>query len=77
MELFLLWCVVCGGIGAAIGSWKSRLLGGFVLGLLIGPLGWLLVAVGPSMGRKCPECKGDVPMGATKCKHCGSELPLA
>jgi len=30
----------------------------------------------PQKERKCPKCLGEVPSGATKCKHCGSKLPL-
>ncbi len=30
----------------------------------------------PAATKACPYClSGDLPMGATRCKHCGSELP--
>lgn len=71
----VLWILVGGGIGAAIGARKNRTAFGFVVGFIIGPIGWLIVLVMPSNFPKCPACKGDVIPGATKCKNCGSDLP--
>lgn len=32
----------------------------------------------PAPTKSCPDClSGDLPMGATKCKHCGSTLAAA
>jgi len=28
------------------------------------------------IAAKCPYCKGELPGGATKCLHCGSDVPL-
>lgn len=44
-----------GLVGAAIGSAKGRFLGGFVLGMLLGPIGWILVAVGPNYKATDPK----------------------
>lgn len=74
MVFLLFWAVIAGGIGAAIGQKKGRAGEGFVLGLLIGPLGWLLVAVGKSQGPKCPHCHGEIDKGVTKCRHCGGDI---
>lgn len=68
------WPIVGGLIGAAIGQSKNRIAGGLILGLLLGPIGWLLVAVGPNNNPKCTACKGTVEKGATKCKNCGTDL---
>lgn len=62
-------------IGTAIGARKNRTGFGLVVGLLLGPIGWLIVLLMPSNFPKCPACKGDVVKGATKCKNCGSDLP--
>ncbi len=70
----LFWLIIFGGIGALIGRNKKRELAGFLWGMFLGPLGWLLVAVGPDYSRKCPDCKGKVPDDAKKCKHCGATL---
>ncbi len=40
-------------VGAAIGWWRDgRWLAGLVWGLVLGPLGWLVTAFGPSRVRK-------------------------
>jgi len=71
---FLLWMVVFGGVGATIGARKTRVFAGFMWGILLGPIGWLLIAAGPNYGPQCPACKGSVPTDATKCMHCGADL---
>jgi len=43
--VFILWCVIGGGVGGAIGSAKGRGAEGFVLGLLLGFIGWIIAAV--------------------------------
>jgi Short C-terminal domain len=42
-------CFISGLIGAAIGEKKGRKGAGFFFGILMGPLGWLLIAVGPNL----------------------------
>ena len=42
-------------IGLAIGQTRGRPLAGFFLGLLIGPIGWLLVLVGPNPKKEKEE----------------------
>ena len=71
---FWMWLILGPLIGAAIGQNKGRLGAGLFFGLLLGPIGWLIVAVGPDNRRKCPQCKGAVPEGASKCMHCGATL---
>jgi hypothetical protein len=44
--------VLCGAVGAWIGHRRGRRTEGLVLGLLLGPLGWLWVGMAPS--RKAP-----------------------
>lgn len=36
-----------GLIGAAIGRRKNRVVAGFIFGFILGPLGWLIVLLGP------------------------------
>ena len=76
-ETYLIyWIVINALIGGAIGARKKRVGAGIIFGILLGPIGWILVAAGPNMGPKCPECGGDVVTGARKCKNCGSDLPM-
>jgi len=71
---FVILMVVNPGVGAIIGQRKNRILAGIFFGLFLGPIGWIIVGFGPSCGPKCPECKGDVILGARRCKNCGSVL---
>lgn len=80
MELtsyLLFWCLIGGLIGLLIGQTKGRSGAGFFFGALLGPIGWLVVAAGPNLKAKCPECGGVVVPGARKCKNCGSDLSVA
>jgi F0F1-type ATP synthase assembly protein I len=42
---FVCWIAIGGGVGALIGSSKGRGPLGFVLGLLLGIIGWIIMAV--------------------------------
>ena len=83
-KIQLLVFIVCGigvfgGIGYAIGDPKGRGFFGLWLGLLLGPIGWIVIGLlgreGVDQERECPECLGSVPAAARKCRHCGSDLP--
>src|SRR5690349_15324810 len=52
MEIFIIAWVIFGLIGAAIGSSKGLGCAGFLLGVLLGPIGLIIVAVmqGPASG---------------------------
>lgn len=69
--------LLCGVVGALIGHRRGRRTEGLILGLLLGPVGWLWVAVAPSRKPVCPECKGEVAAGARRCKNCGALLVTA
>ena len=63
-------------IGLLLGSGKGRSFMGFVLGLLLGPIGWVIVICLSNVKFKCPHCGGGMPSGNfTVCRHCGRELP--
>ncbi len=76
--------IICGFIGRTVGERKGRAEAGFLFGALLGPIGILIIAVGPDVkaeqealrARKCPACKGIVPDDARKCMHCGEALPI-
>lgn len=78
-DLILISCFVFGwfvssAIGYLIGRTRKREAFGLLMGFLLGPIGWLIVALLPKIGAKCPSCLGVVNDGATKCVHCGSSL---
>jgi len=43
--VLIFWCGVGGLVGALIGSGKGRAVAGFWLGLLLGIIGWIIVAL--------------------------------
>jgi hypothetical protein len=46
--LGLVWALVCGGLGYACGAGRGRGGAGFMLGIFLGPLGWLLALFLPA-----------------------------
>ncbi len=61
-------------IGWTIGRSKGREAFGFAMGLLLGPIGIVIVAILPAEGRRCPFCCGVIPKAAVTCMHCTKEL---
>ena len=74
--MIIIGVVVSAGIGHIIGASRGR-NDGWAWGLFLGPFGWIISALLPRDGRKCPECLGVVPDGARKCLHCGESLGLS
>lgn len=75
MELLLVFWLLAILVATKIGMNKGRPVDGFVLGLLFGWIGVLLILVFSSRNPKCPHCGGEIVMrGATKCRHCGSTI---
>jgi hypothetical protein len=64
-----------GFIGGVLVGWqRNRWLPGPILGTLLGPLGWLLVARVRSRLRECPSCSRIIASGASTCRHCGADV---
>lgn len=81
METFNFWAyywfyaVVFALIGAGIGSYaRNRPLAGFFWGLVLGPLGWLVILVGGDARTKCRFCQSPIDPKAVKCPKCQSDL---
>lgn len=74
--VFLLacWCF-SGVVGYFIGGTKGNAGSGAVWGFLLGPIGWLIVAVSKDGRKKCPHCGGTLGEGrVSRCKNCGQSL---
>jgi|HubBroStandDraft_6_1064221.scaffolds.fasta_scaffold910398_1 hypothetical protein len=76
--LIVFWVVVVNPlVGCAIGERKGNVATGIILGLLLGPIGWLVTAMCFSNLRKCPFCSEDIKPDAKVCRYCGRDLPPA
>jgi ribosomal protein L40E len=60
--------------GALIGWIKGRMLAGIVWAAVLGPIGWIIVALSASRLPVCPECGKGNPANAKACRHCGVNL---
>jgi len=71
ISMVAIWLFM-GLIGWGIGRPRGRDAFGFLMGALLGPIGWIITLCMPRSGRKCPACLGVVPEAAIRCCHCGS-----
>ena len=69
----LCW-IICLGLAWLIGAGKSRADAGFLLGLLLGPLGVALMYLAPPGGAECPWCRMEIPVKAKVCPYCTREI---
>jgi len=51
-------------VGAAIGAWKGKLVLGLFAGAMLGPIGWLLMAIYPNQRRRLRLAAQTQPGGA-------------
>lgn len=72
--LGLITSLAFGGISAWIGAQKDSAGAGFILGLLLGPIGILITALAIDQRQKCPACGDRINTAAAKCRSCGSRL---
>lgn len=72
--LFALW-LTSGLIGAIVGRQTARQGIGCLLGLILGPIGWILVAMLDT--RPCPMCGKRIKKAARVCPHCGRDTANA
>lgn len=89
LVIIAIGCIIDTLIGAWIGSTKGRTSIGATLGLLLGPIGWIIIALlseaqepttsrvtsrHASRGRPCQFCGVLVTQGNSICTACGSKI---
>lgn len=73
MEYAVLW-FLCGLIAAAVGSSKNLGAPGFLLGLLLGPIGIMIVVLSSGNRIPCPFCREKMNRRAIVCPHCQCDV---
>jgi uncharacterized membrane protein len=75
IELAIFVWIVSILISAVIGARKGSPLGGTILGLILGPLGTVIVLLSGDKNRSaCPYCAEQIQKAAKICPHCHKEL---
>jgi hypothetical protein len=72
--MWIFYFLIGGIVGFLVGRARGRELDGLALGVLLGPIGWLITFLSKDHRPKCRECGGVIVEGAKKCLHCGSDL---
>lgn len=71
--LFVIW-IASIAVATVIGLNRGSPIGGFLLGLFLGPIGILAALALENKRTKCPFCRERIDKNATKCPRCQSEL---
>ena len=66
--------VICIAVGALIGWLKGRTAAGIIWAAVLGPIGWVIVALGKSKLPICAKCAKRNRLNAKVCRHCGANL---
>ena len=61
-------------VGALIGRAKGRMTAGIIWAAVLGPIGWIIVALFRSKLQACPECAKTNQPDAIVCRQCGANL---
>ena len=75
MELFVLNWLFCCVLATLIGAKKGFGYLGFFLGILLGPIGLIIVLLLARNRQLCPYCKSRIHLEATVCPKCQRDLP--
>lgn len=71
----LLWLTLgCAAIGGLIGWRKGAFWKGAILGITLGPIGWVISLIAKSELCDCPSCSRGNVSDAKNCRYCGIDL---
>ena len=74
MEIAIVFWLICIIVASSIGSKKGEGLGGFLFGVLLGPIGVILALLSSGNRKPCKFCKELMHKDAVVCPHCQKEL---
>lgn len=66
--------VICIAVGALIGWFKGRTAAGILWAAVLGPIGWIIVALGKSKLPVCASCAKRNSVNATVCRYCSASM---
>jgi hypothetical protein len=72
----IFWLPISLVLGAIVGKARGRVGAGMFLSALLGPIGWLVILIGPDYRRKCPFCAETIKPEAIICPHCQREVSV-
>lgn len=75
MEWIMIWAF-CGVIAGLLGHYKGVGCGGFVVGVLLGPLGIILILMSVGNRVKCRFCQQYIDPKSITCPVCHTENPV-
>ena len=71
--IVIIW-LISGIIAGVIGSQKGEGCSGFIVGLLLGPIGIITGILSKGNRVKCPYCQKLIDRKAVKCPYCQSNI---
>jgi hypothetical protein len=71
----LFWGLVVMKIGQKKGESGLEVIGGFLIGFLLGPIGAILAFLSKGNRISCPFCKSLIDPAASVCSHCQRDIP--
>ncbi len=74
LQTYLFWAGLGGLIGALIGYGREQTISGFIVGFLLGPIGWIITFFSLGHRRICPACSKKIPLNYANCPLCHSPL---
>lgn len=78
MGVYLIYGAITLAMALGLGIWKGRVLAALLWSGFLGPIGWIIIALGPNMNAvksvACPHCGKTLPIAQTACNHCGNKV---